>query len=79
VKILNACLGPEGVRIYIGRENLDPGLREMTLVTATYPIDGDRGLGVGVLGSTRMEYARVITLVDHVARAVVRTLRDLQT
>ena len=78
VKILNACLAPEGVRIYIGRENPDPGLREMTLVTATYPIEGDLGLGVGVLGSTRMEYARVITLVDHVARAVVRTLRDLQ-
>lgn len=78
VKILNACVAEEGVRIFIGRENPDPGLREMALVTAACPIDGDLGLGVGVLGSTRMEYARVITLVDHVARAVVRTLRDLQ-
>jgi len=78
VKILNACVAEEGVRIFIGRENLDPGLREMALVTAACPIDGGLGLGVGVLGSTRMEYARVITLVDHVARAVVRTLRDLQ-
>jgi heat-inducible transcriptional repressor len=78
VKILNGCLAPEGVRIFIGRENPDPGLREMALVTATCPIEADLGLGVGVLGSTRMEYARVITLVDHVARAVVRTLRDLQ-
>lgn len=78
VKILNACIAEEGVRIFIGRENPDPGLREMALVTAACPIDGGLGLGVGVLGSTRMEYARVITLVDHVARAVVRTLRDLQ-
>lgn len=78
VKILNACIAEQGVRIFIGRENPDPGLREMALVTAACPIDGGLGLGVGVLGSTRMEYARVITLVDHVARAVVRTLRDLQ-
>ena len=78
VKILNACVGDEGVRIFIGRENPDPGLREMALVTAGCPIDGDLGLGVGVLGSTRMEYARVITLVDHVARAVVRALRELE-
>lgn len=78
VKILNACVGDEGVRIFIGRENADPGLREMALVTAGCPIDGDLGLGVGVLGSTRMEYARVIALVDHVAKAVVRALRELE-
>lgn len=78
MKILNACIAERGVRIYIGRENPDPGLRGMALVTAACPIDGDLGLGVGVLGSTRMEYARVITLVDQVARAVVRALRDLQ-
>jgi heat-inducible transcriptional repressor len=78
VKILNACIADEGVRILIGRENPEPGLREMALVTAACPIDGELGLGVGVLGSTRMEYARVIALVDHVARAVSRALRELQ-
>lgn len=78
IKILNACIADEGVRIFIGRENLDPGLHEMALVTAAYPVEGDAGLGVGVLGSTRMEYARVVALVDHVAQAVVRALRELQ-
>lgn len=78
VKILNACLSGEGVRIFIGHENPDPGLREMALVTAACPLDEELGLGVGVLGSTRMEYARVISLVDHVARAVSRALREMQ-
>jgi heat-inducible transcriptional repressor len=78
VKILNACIAGEGVRILIGRENREPGLREMALVTAACPIDGELGLGVGVLGSTRMEYARMVALVDHVARAVSRALRELQ-
>lgn len=78
VKILNACMADEGVRIFIGRENPEPGLRDMALVTAAYPVEGEPALGVGVLGSTRMEYARVIALVDHVARAVSRALRELQ-
>ena len=33
------------------------------------------GFGLGVLGSTRMEYAHVVALVDHVARAVSDVLR----
>ena len=78
VKILNACIADEGVRILIGRENREPGLREMALVTAACPMDGELGLGVGVLGSTRMEYARVVALVEHVARSVSRALRELQ-
>ena len=76
VKILNACLSGDGVRIVIGHENPDPGLRDMALVTASYPLEGEGGWGLGVLGSTRMEYARMIALVDHVARALTRTLKE---
>jgi heat-inducible transcriptional repressor len=77
VKILNACISSEGVRIYIGHENPDPDLREMSVVTAAFPGAGDAAFGLGVLGSTRMEYARVIALVDNVAQAVARALRDI--
>jgi len=79
VRILNACIADEGVRIYIGRENPDPDMRDLSVVTAGYPLEGDPGLGVGVLGSTRMEYARVISVVDHVARALTDALRGLRS
>jgi transcriptional regulator of heat shock response len=46
-------------------------------VTAGYAIEGEGELGLGVLGSTRMEYARMIALVDHVGRAVRSALREL--
>jgi len=78
VKILNACLSGDGVRIIIGHENPDPDLRDMALVTARYPLDGDPGFGLGVMGSTRMEYAHVIALVDHVGRAVAQALAELK-
>jgi heat-inducible transcriptional repressor len=78
VKILNACLSGGGVRVIIGHENPDPELRGMTLVTASYPAEGEASWGLGVMGSTRMEYARVMALVDHVARTLARTLQELR-
>jgi len=75
VRILNACLSGDGIRVLIGHENPDPDLRDLSLVAARAPIEGDEGLGLGVLGSTRMEYAHVVALVDHVARAVSDVLR----
>jgi heat-inducible transcriptional repressor len=79
VKILNACLSGDGVRILIGHENPDPGLRDLALVTASLPVDGEAGWGLGVMGSTRMEYAHVVALVDHVGRAISEVLREIKS
>jgi heat-inducible transcriptional repressor len=75
VRILNACIAGEGIRVFIGHENPDPDLRDLALVTASCAVEGAPGVGLGVLGSTRMEYAHVVSLVDHVARAVSDILR----
>ncbi len=75
VRILNACVSGEGIRVWIGHENPEPDLRDISLVAARCRLVGDEGLGLGVLGSTRMEYAHVVSLVDHVARSVSDVLR----
>jgi len=75
VRILNACISSEGIRVLIGHENPDPELRDLSLVTARFDLPGAPGVGLGVLGSTRMEYAHVVSLVGHVARAVSEILR----
>jgi heat-inducible transcriptional repressor len=75
VGILNACIAGEGVRVLIGHENPDPELQDLSLVGATCSLDGEPAFGVGVLGSTRMQYAHVVSIVDHVARAVSDVLR----
>ena len=79
VKILNACISGSGLRVVIGHENPDPDLRDLALVTAGYPLDGEGGWGLGVLGSTRMEYARVMSLVDHMARSLAHALAERRT
>jgi heat-inducible transcriptional repressor len=78
VRLLNACISGDGMRIIIGHENPDPELRDLALVTAGYPVGGEPW-GLGVMGSTRMEYARMIALVDHVSRAVRRVLAEMET
>ncbi len=77
VRILGACLARDGLRIVIGHEMPDPELSDLALVAARYPGDGG-GWGVGVVGCLRMEYGRVMTLVDHVGRAVASALRRLE-
>ena len=74
VHILNACIAGDGIRVLIGHENPDPGLRDLSLVTASCRVEGAPAFGLGVLGSTRMEYAHVVALVEHVARAVTDVL-----
>jgi len=78
VRILNACIAGQGVRVIIGHENADPDLQGLSLVTAAYPVPGEAGWALGVMGSMRMEYTRVVALVDHVAREVSLALTELR-
>lgn len=57
-----------GIQVKIGAENNLEAINNCSLITATYSID-DQPLGtVGILGPTRMEYGRVISLLHHVTR-----------
>jgi len=71
VKILNECIygkPGEGVRIIIGSENSIPGMRDYSLISSPLT-ELDHHLGsVGILGPTRMEYARAITVVDYITK-----------
>jgi heat-inducible transcriptional repressor len=77
VKIVSACLDDAGVRVVIGREVPDPELQGVALVTASFPVGPENGWALGVMGSTRMEYPHVVSVVDHMARAVSQALHEL--
>ena len=72
LNFLNKCLDSEGVKVYIGTGN--SVLNNCSVVAANYR-DGSRVIGtIGVIGPTRMEYTRVIPLVDVTARILSRTI-----
>lgn len=70
----------EGVRIYIGSENKLFSLSGSSLVVSPY-MNADRKIvgAVGVIGPTRLNYGRIVPIVDFTAQLVGRTLSDRQT
>ena len=60
--------------ITVGNENEDDLAKEYGVVTANYTIDGVSGR-VGILGPKRMNYSKVIPLVDQVAKTIARMLK----
>lgn len=59
----------EGVRIAIGEETGETLLRDCSVITATYNVGGSRG-SLGIIGPTRMDYARLASLAEYAARAI---------
>jgi heat-inducible transcriptional repressor len=73
VKILNECIAfnpPEGVRIAIGSELGVPGMRDFTFITASYASAHHTTGFLGIIGPTRMEYERGISIVEYLGRLV---------
>jgi heat-inducible transcriptional repressor len=74
--LLSCCIEGDAkeVRITIGAENKLPGIEDCALIVSRYFIDDKTHGSLGILGPTRMEYARAISLVDYVARMFGRVL-----
>jgi heat-inducible transcriptional repressor len=58
-----------GVSVTIGEENPSGQLREISVITSTYRV-GDASGTLGIIGPTRMNYARLMALVDYTALMV---------
>lgn len=68
LRLLEQTESASGIRVFIGAETAIPELSDYTVVTTPYGA-GDLAVGVlGVIGPTRMNYSRVIALVDFTAQ-----------
>lgn len=75
VDLLTRAEGGEGVRIFIGAENRLFSLSGSSIIAAPFRDGQQRVVGaVGVIGPTRLNYARIVPMVDFTARAVSRLL-----
>lgn len=76
ISLLGEAETATGVKIYIGSENPLFSLSGSSVVTAPYMNAKGQVLGaIGVIGPTRINYARVIPMVDYTARAIGIILR----
>jgi len=76
VQLFDLAEAGSGVRIFIGSENKLFSLSGSSLVVAPYRDKDARVIGaLGVIGPTRLNYARIVPMVDYTAQMIGRMLR----
>jgi heat-inducible transcriptional repressor len=75
IRLLELAREGDGVRIFIGSENRLFSLSGSSIVAAPYQNTQGKVVGViAVLGPTRLNYGRIIPMVDHTAKVIGRLL-----
>ena len=75
VQLLGLAESADGVRIFIGSENKLFSMSGSSLVISPYMDSRQQVVGVlGVIGPTRLNYARIIPMVDYTAKLVGRLI-----
>jgi heat-inducible transcriptional repressor len=76
--LISQCIqgDTQEVRITIGAENALPGIESCTLITSPFALDERTHGSLGILGPTRMEYARAISLVEYAAKLLSSILAN---
>jgi heat-inducible transcriptional repressor len=77
VKILDECLRQHSLSVIIGSENRAVEIQDCSLIACPYCYR-DLPVGIlGVLGPKRMEYPRIMSLVEYTAKLVSRMLTEI--
>ena len=84
IKILNECVHEHpysgDVHVVIGREHPTDSMRSCALITAPYQVGQSGGVGtLGVVGPMRIEYARIMAMVNYMARLIEHRLGEHAT
>ncbi len=76
LNLLHMTESAEGVQIFIGAESELFGLAGCSMIIAPYNNSQQKLVGaVGVIGPTRIDYARIIPMVDYTAKVIGRLIR----
>ena len=71
IELLGDADKAEGVRIFIGSENKLFSLSGSSVILSPYKDANEKIIGVlGVIGPTRLNYARIVPVVDYTAQAI---------
>ena len=74
--ILKAHLG-DGLTVTIGQEKGYRGIKDCSIITATYHLDGELLGSMAVLGPTRMEYGRTMSLLNYMNSNLTEVIKRL--
>ncbi|MCY8279184.1 heat-inducible transcriptional repressor HrcA, partial [Bacillus inaquosorum] len=66
-----------GISIKIGKENDYEEMENCSLITASYSVDQKQIGSIAIIGPTRMNYSRVVSLLQHVTSDLSKALTSL--
>ena len=76
LKLLSLADDADGVQIFIGADNNLFNVAGCSMIVGPYRNDTNHIVGaIGVIGPTRMNYARIIPMVDYTARMIGERFR----
>ncbi|MFZ5646674.1 MAG: heat-inducible transcriptional repressor HrcA [Bacillota bacterium] len=75
--LLEKNVPQEGLAVRIGTELNSEEVKDCSVVLATYHMDGKPAGTLGVLGPTRMDYAWVVSVVEHMTQNLSLTLEKM--
>lgn len=75
IRLLDSAQSAEGVQIFIGKESELFNLAGCSMIIAPYANSREQIIGaIGVIGPTRLNYARIIPMVDYTAKVIGRII-----
>jgi heat-inducible transcriptional repressor len=75
LRLLDLTEGAAGVQIFIGSENSLFGLTGCSMIVAPFNSGREKIVGaIGVIGPTRINYSRVIPMVDYTSKVISRLI-----
>lgn len=76
IGLLDKCLKQDGMTILIGQENSDEDMEYCSLIAENYVRNDEKMGTVAIFGPKRMDYKKMISIVDHTARTISKLLSE---
>jgi heat-inducible transcriptional repressor len=74
LKLLDRMDSSQGIQVFVGMEHIIPAMKELSMVVSTYRYSTRSSGAIGIIGPTRMNYRKLIPIVDHTAKTLTRIL-----
>ena len=76
LKLLHRVSESPGTQVFVGMESILPAMKELSMVVSTFNNKKLASGAVGIIGPTRMNYKKMIPIVDHTAKALTQILSE---
>ena len=76
LKLLQQMSVSQGTQVIVGMDKIIPAMNELSMVVSTFSKKSLVSGAIGIIGPTRMNYMKLIPMVDHTAKALTKILSE---